>query len=308
MNIGPGKRKFGNVDSDKKFDFNWLLTHPHLSLATKVHGFSSGTFARCIGRFVFGAARTLLHSYKCNKVAEGSIAFFTSSNNQLQALYPVAKHLENACIVEVVDPSNKRADVFFPLHRAYFRSISDFIALGWNYRKYNALHKLVIKSRGDLLALAPSLESVAINFLQTSKPAMVVVSNDTVLWCRAILSAARSLEIPTVYLQHAPVSDIVPPLNVNFAFLDGLDAAIKYQNAGIDTQCWVYLSGGPRQDQFGRLFSESQKGPDKTESNSIVQIGICTNMVDDMHNVTNLLKQVVQLSPPNTVGNSRTVY
>jgi len=294
------KHKVNRSTSDKKFDFNWLLAHPHFSLVTTVHGFSSGMAVNCITRFLFGTVRAVLFAYKPNNVAEGSITFFTSSKNQFQALRPVAQQLKNACVVEMVDPSSKSANAFFPLYKAYLKSIPDFIALGWNYRKYNAFQKLVIKSRGDLLALAPSLEAVAINFLQANKPAAVVVSNDTVLWGRAVLSAAKSLKIPTVYLQHAPVSDVVPPLNVDFAFLDGMDAATKYHDAGGDRTCRIYLSGGPRQDQLMHL-DESQKVFKRKKGDSTLQVGVCTNMVDDINKVSSLLKQIIQICPPSSI-------
>ena len=286
---------------DQGFELNWLLANPHLSLVTKVHGFSSGTIVRCIGRFVFGAARAVLHSNRPSSLDPGSVAFFTSSKNQLQALHPVAQRLKNSCVVEMVDPFTKNADAYFPLHRAYVRSIPDFIALVGSYRKYSAFRKLVIKNRGDLLALAPSLESVAIEFLQANKPQIVVVSDNTVLWARAILSAARTLEIPTVFLQHAPISNIVPPLDADFAFLDGEDAASKYRIAGIDKNCRVYLSGGPRHDHFRQHFNKSQKTSVGLHGFPTVRIGICSNMVDDMHKVTSLLKQVLQYSSADAI-------
>lgn len=137
---------------------------------------------------------------------------------------------------------------------------------------------------------------MAIQFLQTRKPVMVVVSNDTVLWGRAILSAARFLEIPTALLQHAPVSKMVPPLDVDYAFLDGLDAATKYQEAGINPKCHVYFSGGPRHDELLLGLDESVKSAGNMKDTLATRVGICTNAVDDFHKTEELIKQILQFS------------
>ena len=291
--MGSNKSRANDAKKNKQFDLNWLLANSDFSLVTSVHGFLSSTIIRCAARYLYGATRSMLFCFKAGKAREGSIVFFTSSNNQFQALDPVAKLLDNACIVEMVNPFSKAAKVFFPLHRAYFKSIPDFIAFAWKYKKHTTFEKLVIKSRGDLLALAPALESVAINFLKASKPAAIVVANDTVVWCRAVLAAARSLGIPTVLLQHAPVSNTVPPLEVDFAFLDGSDAATKYRNAGIDAQCTIYLSGGPRQDPFRHSTKAKHQAANTECHDNGVKVGVCVNMVDDLDQTNTLLQQIL---------------
>lgn len=83
--------------------------------------------------------------------------------------------------------------------------------------------------------------------LNIVRPRIVMMSNDHNVENRCLLFAAQALGIKTAYMQHASVSEIFPPLEFDYAFLDGRAALEIYrrcQNAsrasgGVN----IYLSG-----------------------------------------------------------------
>src|SRR5690606_18182252 len=59
------------------------------------------------------------------------------------------------------------------------------------------------------------------SLLDFYKPKNIFFSNDHTPAARALLIAAKDLSIKTIYLQHAAVSTIFPPLNFSLSLLDG---------------------------------------------------------------------------------------
>ncbi len=68
--------------------------------------------------------------------------------------------------------------------------------------------------------------------LRQLDPQIVVVSNDHTPACVAIAAAARAQGKPTVYLQHAHVSPLFPPLNFDLNVLDSQAALDIYEARG----------------------------------------------------------------------------
>lgn len=61
--------------------------------------------------------------------------------------------------------------------------------------------------------------------------------------------AARDAGLKTIYIQHAAVSDLFPPLMVDYALLDGEDAKQKYANAG-PSKAEIHLIGTMKYDPY----------------------------------------------------------
>lgn len=68
--------------------------------------------------------------------------------------------------------------------------------------------------------LACSMATLFWDDLQNVHPPWVGVANDHSAPSVALLAVARALGIPTFYVQHAPVTDRFPPLNVDLALLE----------------------------------------------------------------------------------------
>jgi hypothetical protein len=153
--------------------------------------------------------------------------------------------------------------------------------------KSHGYQSLSYKYAFDKYWLSYGYYLAAIFWFKYVKPSVVVVSNDHNMVNRAILRAAMFLDIPTVYIQHASVTEKFPSLRVNYALLEGLDALEKYQEIG----CWdttVYLVGVPKLDNF--INSINSK-------NSLQSLGVCCNKLDSAEDVENLVKGIRENFP-----------
>ena len=57
--------------------------------------------------------------------------------------------------------------------------------------------------------------------LQKIRPKLALISNDHTVQARSLRISAEILGIKTLYMQHASVSEIFPPLEFDYALLDG---------------------------------------------------------------------------------------
>ncbi len=101
--------------------------------------------------------------------------------------------------------------------------------------------------------------------------------------------AARKAGIPTIYIQHASVSDRFPPLKSTYAFLDGEDAKEKYLKSG-DTQTQIELLGPMKYDPYLNLPELDIVGP---------FIGICLGLAHcDIDENIALCKKLAESNTP----------
>ena len=107
-------------------------------------------------------------------------------------------------------------------------------------------------------------------------PRYVIVSNDHSVDCRSLLAVARYLDIKTVYMQHASVSDVFPALTVDYAFLDG--------NAALNTYllCEKNQPDTAKRRNHPAVFLSGQKKPLKiNKAKKNTHIGVATNRLDN---------------------------
>lgn len=115
--------------------------------------------------------------------------------------------------------------------------------------QYNYYHDAFVRSKGIVKAY--------------------IASNDHSGLSQVGFVAARNAGVPTVYIQHASVSENFPPLKADIAFLDGEDAQQKYLAAG-KTETQIYLVGSLKYDPY-------LKRREIDESKQLV--GVCIGMV-----------------------------
>lgn len=275
-------------NAQNRYDLNWQLCSEELGSIDLVAGLGQKNIVYSIARFFLGAVRSCALIFRKKSPDKTGVLFFVSSENQYAAVEAVARKVNNGSIVEITNPFSKNVDAYFPLYKAYCRAFLDIKSVIGDYRRNkNEYIKKAYRSRGDLLALAPGLLQAAIIYLRSVNPRVVVVSNDLVLWTRSIILAANYLGIKTVYLQHACVSEIVPPLDVNFAFLDGWSAAKKYVKRTPERKTEIYLTGGARHDPVMNVNRSIRQ-----QGTGTVNVGLCVNMTDDLQvvcHIANLL-------------------
>lgn len=202
--------------------------------------------------------------------------YFTGNNKK--ALSPIQEKVTNSLLLGEksleIKKSLRYSLIYIPIilqrvfkERGYLKRmyITEFAELCYSYGYYqNALANL-----------------------RSINPNILILSNDHSPKARAYLNAAKELDIKTAYVQHASVSSKFPPLEFDYAFLDGLESLEKYEVAGT-IQSSVYLSGGSRFDVINTLQREgcliNQDGAiDK-------RLGISLNLLDDWDKVYKLIE------------------
>ena len=124
------------------------------------------------------------------------------------------------------------------------------------------------------------------SLLMKQQPALLILVNDHVNRHRCMNLAARKLGIKTAYIQHAPIRSGLPPLNFNFAILEGLDSVAKYEREDESTK--IYLAGIAKADQY-------VKNPNLQPS--IQHLGICSNDWHDIQTLGDVISIIVQELP-----------
>jgi len=102
-----------------------------------------------------------------------------------------------------------------------------------------------------------------------------------------VVRAARERGVPTVYLQHASVTDQFPPLAFDYALLEGADALHKYAQTG-PSSAKVFLVGMAKSDGYCRHLNNSP---------AVRTLGICLNIHDPVERMQTLCDQVCREFP-----------
>lgn len=139
----------------------------------------------------------------------------------------------------------------------------------------------------DVLFDAVGFYEVYLYKLKKCRPKAVVFANDHNADARAMLLAAKTLGIKTIYIQHASVSPMFPPLAFDLSLLEGQDALDKYKLCG-PIQGQVELIGMPKADNYVPLRNNSQ---------AIQTIGIGCNIMDDLAEVEKLIRRLTRALP-----------
>lgn len=125
------------------------------------------------------------------------------------------------------------------------------------------------------------------NAIKYFKPRAIIFSNDHNVAPRALLYHAKNLNIPTIYIQHAAVTNKFPPLQFDLSLLEGKDSLRKYKEAGqIDGN--IHLVGMPKFDDYRQWIN----------NNKIIEsIGFAFNVHDDIKGYFSLALKIRTLLP-----------
>ncbi len=123
--------------------------------------------------------------------------------------------------------------------------------------------------------------------LRKYKPSAIVFANDHNADARAMLLAAKSLGIKTIYIQHASVSSFFPPLQFDLSLLEGQDSLDKYKLCG-PVAGRVELVGMPKADKYLTNRNSRQH---------IHTVGIGCNLLDNPQKIKSLLQVLSNAFP-----------
>jgi len=117
------------------------------------------------------------------------------------------------------------------------------------------------------------------HFIRKHRPAYIVFANDHSVFPRALLFAAKSLRVPTIYIQHASVTPYFPSLAFDLSLLEGQATLDQYrQNGPVNGE--TRLIGMPKFDAYASRRNTSEH---------VTHIGICCNKMDEAADVTKLI-------------------
>ena len=210
---------------------------------------------------------------------DSKIWLIISSVNNKNTLAFLEKDLENTvCVSTNASPVNNPLKNYSSLsfQKKYNKNIAFETSIEALKNKHNPQRIDFIKSK---IWEAFYLFENAIDILKAGKPKALVFSNDHNLKNRALLIAAKHLNIPTIYIQHAAVTKYFPPLSFDLNLLEGQDTLDKYLACG-PINGKVSLIGMTKLDEFHQ---------NRTFKKTIEHIGICANILDDKDRLMNLI-------------------
>jgi len=214
------------------------------------------------------ADRDIVKSVKPKEFTSPFIFSFNTTN-QREALLPLFEALQEKA--ELISENGDFTEA--PLPDSYLKSEFlkySFKMLSWFYFFQGRDHE-VFRSRYYNYYRQLGQYNYYRDAFERSRTTVkaYIASNDHSGLSQVGFVAARDAGVPTIYIQHASVSDKFPPLRSEIAFLDGEDAKEKYLAAG-ETTTEIHLVGSLKYDPY-------LKRSEIDENKELV--GVCIGMV-----------------------------
>ncbi|MCZ4407288.1 hypothetical protein O3Q51_00600 [Cryomorphaceae bacterium 1068] len=195
--------------------------------------------------------------------------FSFNTTNQREALLPLFEAMRD--MAELISENSDFTDELLPdayLKSEYLKYSSKM--MGWLY-SFKGRDREVFRSRYYNFYRRLGQYNYYHNAFQRSMRTVkaYIASNDHSGLSQVGFVAARRAGIPTIYIQHASVSENFPPLSADIAFLDGEDAKEKYLAAGA-TKTKIHLVGSLKYDPYLK-----RREIDETKE----LVGVCIGMV-----------------------------
>jgi len=172
----------------------------------------------------------------------------------------------------------------FPFVSAYALSYAYLPLVVIHFLKAKGYKKKTFGYIFDQYWLSYGLYITARMWFRRQKPRAFVQANYTYSYHRVLHKAACDEYIPTFFLQHASLPDNIPPLQSDYALLEGQDALNKLAHAGT-TPSRIFLIGMPKLDAHLRHINVQAQ---------VRSIGICTNDLDPLLRAEQLLARIRQ--------------
>lgn len=253
-------------------DFSYLYTPRNLqiTIANQPNLRKRGLLYR-VGTFFWHIIQSInmLRSYQ--PFAPDRILFVSTTVNQRMALLSIVDQMTEASWVNILQPK----PYHLPLLFAYLIALPFLPLVIIKFLQAKGERREAFYYVGDYYWFAYGYYTLVRLLLRRNTPKAVVVSNDHIMWLRAFIKAAQDENIPTVYLQHASVTKRFPPLDFDYALLEGADALEKYASIG-SSRTKVFLTGMAKFDAYFNSLNDNDR---------LQSLGICTNPLDSFEAV-----------------------
>jgi hypothetical protein len=213
---------------------------------------------------------------KYPKKINGDFLFISGSQNNAKVLKPVYDAIPNSTYLD-----EKSTPKFW----AYWYSLPYFFKALKHLSQSSGYDRKIQLAYFERFWLVYGYLIMTKRMLKKTQPKFVVVANDHLLLYRCILRVSKELNIKTVYIQHAGTAPHFPPLEFDFAILDGKISYEKYMTQGTKNTSKIFLAGSPRFDNVAKISTS------RTVKN---HIGIAVNTVDQFDIVKSILENLVQ--------------
>lgn len=217
--------------------------------------------------------------------------FYVGTNNQNSVLNKIYNRFNGYRFVyyhgndvKISTSDSKKFPFWIAFLLGFFSYFFSFRLRGYIKRKLSPINPNINFDYEICLLLGFYYSNLLI--LKLSRAKYVWLSNDHININVSFIYAAKMLKIKTIYIQHASISDIFPPLNFNIAFLDGTIAHSIYRKIGI-AGTKIYLTGNPKLDGY------INKNPNKMKLGKIL---ICLNSTDDPNKFENIIDQILKMN------------
>ena len=209
----------------------------------------------------------------------GKIWILVASKNHYDSIGFLKNSLQDSILVLPQLSKHVITDFIFP----YYFKLFYYIRLPylWIYLLFSGCK--IANRYFNFLFEAIGLYEITFKALKKYRPKGIIFANDHIFKHRAMLLAAKKLNIKTCYIQHASVSNTFPPLSFDLALLEGEDSLNKYKECGkIESE--VKFVGMPKFDNYVNHRETSNK--------KIEIIGIATNLLDDIESIKQLIQAI----------------
>lgn len=211
-------------------------------------------------------------SYKINKSENISFIF---SKNQETAIIRITK--KNINFQHINYFRNKKV---LPMGIAYLMSLLFVPKVIKLFYQSTGYKRFSFKLALDNYILNYGYYLIIYKLLKKNKTKLIILANDHIMFTRAINLVAKELNIRTIYVQHASVSELFPPLSFDFALLEGYDSLKKYNKL---SNCKAFLIGNPILDEKLSRINLSKE---------INLVGICVNNIDPIDAIEGVIKHL----------------
>ena len=249
ISIGKENEHFLNRGLDNKFSHSYLL----------------GGIFFFFKFFAFLFKSPFKFDKSLAKDKKQAILVFGESTNNRNTLLPIIEMLGKEDVIDLYHSG------LYPKWRSYWYAIPHLGHLISEIRKNTSDRRDTIKTFFPKFWLMYGCHKTAGQLLDFYKPKAVVMANDHLPFHRSLMHEANDRGIPTVYVQHAAVTEKFPPLSFTYSLLDGEDSYNKYKQKD-GTQGSIYLSGGIRFDAISK---------DRRKDGGTTVVGVAINLVDD---------------------------
>lgn len=214
-----------------------------------------------------------------NTELKEKIWFYAESINQVNALEHLQPRIKDSVFVTTKE-SLKSKISHIKFHDITIRRNKYRL---FNFRKfYQPIFGLKFKDHLATIIQYDGVYESIIKLLEKQRPKAIIFSNDHNVMCRALMVSANELNIKTVYIQHAAVTDKFPPLNFSLNLLEGRDSLEKYRKAG-NINGEVKLVGMLKFDSYLKKINKNE---------SIKTIGIALNNGDNVEFYIDFFKKL----------------